>query len=112
MSFAVLATTDQLQDDCPFAIEHGEHELLIISHAGQLFAIANECSHARVPLADGQVSECAIECQAHGARFDLRTGQALTKPATRPIEVFPVKVDGTSILVDLDHPVDFSAEAK
>ena len=52
--------------------------------------------------ADGEVDGCTIECWLHGSTFDLRTGKPLALPATKPVPVYPVTVDGDRVLVDVD----------
>ncbi len=42
-----------------------------------------------------------VECALHGSRFDLVTGNPDSPPALRPVQTFPVKVDGDDVLVDL-----------
>jgi 3-phenylpropionate/trans-cinnamate dioxygenase ferredoxin component len=71
------------------------------------FAIADECSHADVPLSDGEVDDCHIECYMHGSRFDLRTGWPDQLPATTPVAVFPISIDGDDVLVDVANPYHF-----
>ena len=70
-----------------------------------VFAIQDVCSHAEVPLSDGDVEGCTLECYMHGSRFDLRTGRPLELPATQPVAVYPVRVDGDQILIDPDNPI-------
>jgi 3-phenylpropionate/trans-cinnamate dioxygenase ferredoxin component len=69
-----------------------------------VFAIHDVCSHADVPLSDGEVDDCEIECWLHGSRFDLRTGKPTGPPATTPVPVYPVRVDGDDVLVDRQPP--------
>ena len=57
------------------------------------------CSHSEADLADGEVYDCKVECPLHGAEFDLKTGEALTLPATKPVTVFTTEVDGDSLVV-------------
>jgi nitrite reductase/ring-hydroxylating ferredoxin subunit len=59
-----------------------------------VFAINDRCSHADVALSDGEVEDCAIECWLHGSAFDLRTGAPLSLPATVPVPVHAVRVEG------------------
>ena len=63
------------------------------------YAIQNMCSHSEANLADGEVYDCKVECPLHGAEFDLKTGEALTLPATKPVTVFTTKVDGDSLVI-------------
>jgi len=71
---------------------------------GGLHAIRDVCSHADVALSEGEVDGCTIECWLHGSRFDLRTGQPSGPPATSPVPVYRVSVEGDGddavVLVD------------
>jgi 3-phenylpropionate/trans-cinnamate dioxygenase ferredoxin subunit len=66
-----------------------------------VFAVHDECTHGAVPLSDGEVDGCTIECWMHGSRFDLRTGAALNLPATDPVRTFPVRVVEGIVEVDV-----------
>ncbi|CAB4880172.1 MAG: Rieske 2Fe-2S domain-containing protein [Actinobacteria bacterium] len=59
-----------------------------------VFAIKDVCSHADVPLSEGEVEGCAIECWLHGSQFDLRTGAPRTLPAVSAVPVYEVRVAG------------------
>ena len=65
------------------------------------YAIGDRCSHEDFSLADGEVlsSEVEIECAKHGSTFDLRTGQPCSLPATRPVPVYDVEIDGDDVSV-------------
>ncbi|MBI9115014.1 non-heme iron oxygenase ferredoxin subunit [Sanguibacter suaedae] len=87
----------------------GPVEVAIVRDAdGELHAISDVCSHGAVPLSEGEVDGCFIECWLHGSTFDLRTGQPNQLPAVRPVPVYPVSVDGERVLVDVDAPLSFS----
>jgi 3-phenylpropionate/trans-cinnamate dioxygenase ferredoxin component len=66
-------------------------------------AVTDRCSHEDYSLSEGEVyaSECEIECWKHGSLFSLVTGEPLTLPATLPIDVYPVVVDGDEVAVVL-----------
>jgi 3-phenylpropionate/trans-cinnamate dioxygenase ferredoxin subunit len=76
---------------------------------GSVHVIDDTCSHAEVSLAEGEVEDCSIECWLHGSRFDLRTGRPTGLPATKPIAVYPVTVEGGTVLADLSAPLTASA---
>ena len=80
-------------DELPVAIVHAED--------GEFYAIYDECSHAEVPLSEGDVEDCTIECWLHGSRFDLKTGQPTGLPATEPVPVYPVQVRDGEVYVCL-----------
>ena len=58
------------------------------------FAVDDTCTHAEVSLAEGELNGCQIECWMHGANFDIRTGVALTPPATIALNTYPVQIVG------------------
>ncbi len=71
------------------------------SSDGEVHAIRDVCSHADVPLSEGEVDDHTLECWLHGSRFDLRTGKPTGLPATQPVPVYPVRVDGDDVHVDV-----------
>jgi 3-phenylpropionate/trans-cinnamate dioxygenase ferredoxin subunit len=68
------------------------------------YAIYDECSHASIALSEGEVEGDQIECWLHGSMFDLRTGKPTNLPATEPVAIYPVKVEGDDVLVDVNAP--------
>ena len=69
----------------------------------EFFAVGDRCSHEDYSLSEGEVleDECEIECWKHGSTFDLRTGEPCSLPATKPVPVFTVKIDGADVMVEL-----------
>ncbi|GII79248.1 hypothetical protein Sru01_42300 [Sphaerisporangium rufum] len=53
-------------------------------------------------LSEGDVYDDTLECWLHGSCFDVRTGKPTGPPATRPVPVYRVKLDGDDVLVSLD----------
>jgi 3-phenylpropionate/trans-cinnamate dioxygenase ferredoxin component len=78
----------------------------IVRSEGEVFAIHDVCSHAEVALSEGDVEDGEVECWLHGSRFDLRTGHPTGLPATEPVPIYPVKVDGDDVLVDVGNPLN------
>ena len=50
-------------------------------------------------LADGLLEGCAIECPFHAGTFDVRTGEALTRPCVDKIKSYPVKIEDDIVYV-------------
>ena len=48
---------------------------------------------------DGELDGEEVECECHGSRFNVRTGQVLNGPATENLELYSVRVDGDDVLV-------------
>ena len=106
MSFTRACSVTDLEDGKPLAVTVAETTVAIVRDGEDFYAIYDECSHAAIPLSEGDVEGCYIECWLHGSRFDLRTGEPTTLPAFEPVAVYPVQVDGDDLLVDLDHPIN------
>lgn len=80
-----------LVDGCPI--------LVVRDSGGTVNAIDDTCTHAEISLSEGFVEGSVVECWAHGARFDLRSGSAMTLPADEPLRVHGVSVqDGIVFL--------------
>jgi 3-phenylpropionate/trans-cinnamate dioxygenase ferredoxin subunit len=77
---------------------------IAVVHAGDdaFYAVYDECSHQSIPLSEGEVDGCTLECWLHGSRFDLRTGAPTGLPATRPVPVYPVEVRDGDVYVTLE----------
>jgi 3-phenylpropionate/trans-cinnamate dioxygenase ferredoxin component len=71
--------------------------------ADEWYAIGDRCSHADYSLSEGDVwaDDHEIECPKHGSTFDLRTGEPQSLPATQPVPVYPVRVEGDDVIVEL-----------
>ncbi len=101
--FARACALSDLSDDEPLAVEVNGEPVAIVKACGGVYAIRDVCSHAEVPLSEGDIDGCAIECWLHGSRFDLRTGKPTGMPATEPVPVYPVKIEGDDVLVAIDQ---------
>jgi 3-phenylpropionate/trans-cinnamate dioxygenase ferredoxin subunit len=75
----------------------------IVRSEGQVYAIYDVCSHAEVPLSEGEVEDATIECWLHGSRFDLNSGKPIGLPATKPVPVYQTKIDGDDVFVRLEE---------
>ncbi|SEQ56296.1 non-heme iron oxygenase ferredoxin subunit [Microlunatus flavus] len=95
-----------LARESALAVEIGRDDVAIVRSGERVYAIADECSHAAIPLSEGDVGDGEIECYLHGSRFDLTTGQPLGLPATEPVAVYRVEVVGDDVFVDLEAQPD------
>ena len=80
----------------------GRHMVLVVRSGGAYFAVEDICTHDGAELAGGTIEGAEIICPRHGARFCLRTGEALTPPAYEPIRVFATKIDDGHLWVRSD----------
>ena len=68
---------------------------------GEFCATDNICTHEYALLSEGWLEHGCIECPLHAAQFDVRTGKALSTPADEDLKVFPVKVEGDDLMVQV-----------
>jgi 3-phenylpropionate/trans-cinnamate dioxygenase ferredoxin subunit len=106
MTFTKAASLTELKDAEPLAVTVGGVDVAVVRSGEEVFAIQDECSHANIQLSEGDVEGCLIECWLHGSTFDLRTGKPTTLPAFQPVPVYPVRVDGDDVLVDVENPMN------
>jgi 3-phenylpropionate/trans-cinnamate dioxygenase ferredoxin component len=106
MAFVRACAAGEVGDGTALRVEVDGLDVAIVRNGDDLYAIEDECSHAQVALSEGDVEGCEIECWMHGSRFDLRTGKPTGPPATEPVPIFAVKVDGADVLIDIDSPLD------
>jgi 3-phenylpropionate/trans-cinnamate dioxygenase ferredoxin subunit len=103
MAIIHIATLDEIPTNGMRGFVYGEQRIAIYRCGETIYATDNICTHAEADLSDGwlDTDDCTVECPLHGARFDLRTGQALSLPAYLPVAVYPVTIDGNLVLVEL-----------
>ncbi|MED5232296.1 MAG: non-heme iron oxygenase ferredoxin subunit [Actinomycetota bacterium] len=103
MSGIRACTLADLADGVALRVVLDGRPVALVRLRDQVYAIDDTCSHAEVSLAEGEVDvdECALECWKHGSLFDLRTGEALTLPAVRPVDVHEATVVVDEVFVTL-----------
>lgn len=92
---------DDLSIDVPAAVTIDKIEVCLVRTCGSVFAVRDRCTHGDVPLSEGEVDRCAVECWLHGSRFDLRSGSVLNPPATKALQTFPVELSDGWVTVGL-----------
>ncbi|MDQ1629668.1 MAG: 3-phenylpropionate/trans-cinnamate dioxygenase ferredoxin component [Actinomycetota bacterium] len=99
--FVKATTVDAVPDGGAVRVTINGVPVAIVRSEGEVYAIHDVCSHANVALSEGEVDDQTIECWLHGSRFDLLTGKPTGLPATQPVPVYPVKIDGDDVLVSV-----------
>ena len=101
-AFAAALPADQVALGSAVRVVVGDRAIAVVHADEGFFAVDDRCSHADVSLAEGDVVDCTIECWLHGSAFDLRSGEPLTPPATRPIRVYQTRLTSDGIIeIDL-----------
>jgi 3-phenylpropionate/trans-cinnamate dioxygenase ferredoxin subunit len=103
MAEHVVARVEDLPEAAAVPVEVEGTPVAVVRVGASVYAVADRCSHQDVPLSEGSVDvyDCSIECIKHGSTFDLRTGEPLCLPATRPVAVYSVEVRDGDVVVSL-----------
>jgi 3-phenylpropionate/trans-cinnamate dioxygenase ferredoxin subunit len=99
--FVDVGPVTELENGERLFLEVDGSAIVIFNILGELFAIGDVCSHDDGPLGDGELDDDKIVCPRHGAKFDVKTGKALSLPAVVDIPVYPVRVRAGNIEVGL-----------
>jgi 3-phenylpropionate/trans-cinnamate dioxygenase ferredoxin subunit len=83
----------------------GKPVAVVMDSAGAVHALGDTCTHGEISLSEGFVEDDALECWAHGSKFDLATGKPRNFPAYEPVPVYTVSVEGDDVLVDVDQTI-------
>ena len=81
------------------AVKVGIQEVLLVNVGGVIHALDNWCNHQRYRLSAGDVDGEEVRCDLHGSKFNVVTGEATNPPATEPMKVFEVRLDGSDVLI-------------
>jgi 3-phenylpropionate/trans-cinnamate dioxygenase ferredoxin subunit len=99
-----LCAFEELGDGAARRFDVGSVRVAVVRIGDEVFAVGDRCTHADISLSEGEVdaAECTLECWKHGSLFDLRTGEALSLPATRPTPVYEAKVVDGRVMVAVE----------
>jgi len=95
-----VGDAETLADSASLSTDIEGLTLLVVRCGSELYAVEDRCTHDGEPLGSAEVESCQIVCPRHGARFCVRTGEALTPPAYEPLRTFKVRVAAGRILVE------------
>ena len=101
MSAHVACRLDELASGAARRFDVEGRSIAVVRIGDDVYAIRDECSHASIPLSEGDVEGCEIECWLHGSRFDVRTGKPVNFPATEAVPTYPTQIEGDTVMVDL-----------
>jgi len=94
-----VASIDELSESSGRRVDIAGHRIALFLIDDDVYAIGDRCTHAEASLADGEVFDRAVECPRHGSEFDVASGEPRSLPATRPVPVYVVEVDGSDVFV-------------
>ncbi len=95
------ASVDQIEADEPLGVKVNGKAICLYNVEGEIYATADECTHAFARLSSGFLEGCHIECPIHNGRFDVRTGAPAGGPVEDPVETYRVEVRDGEVFVAL-----------
>ena len=98
-----VARADELAPGQWRVVDVDGTQIVVFNVDGEHHAIEDVCTHDGGQLTGGHVEGDVIVCPRHGARFCIRTGEALSAPAYEPTATFPVRVENGEIQVRDDR---------
>jgi len=88
-------------ETAPLSAEVDGYSIIVLRCGAELYAIEDRCTHDGESLEGADVENCQVVCPRHGARFCLRSGEALTPPAYEPVRTFKAREQTGRILVEV-----------
>jgi len=99
--FVKVASLDEIPPGGSMLVEVDMVRVALFNLNGEIYAIEDVCTHDGGPLVEGRVVDgCEVECPRHGARFDIRTGEAVRFPAFEPTKTYAVRVEGQDVWME------------
>jgi nitrite reductase/ring-hydroxylating ferredoxin subunit len=102
MTWHTAAQMGEIDEQTPHAVTIETHLIALFRRGDQVYATSNVCTHEHVLLSDGYLDGDCIECPLHQGSFNIVTGEAVSPPVVVDIKTYPVKIEGDSVLVQLD----------
>jgi len=98
-----VGRVEAISPDSPVHIEIDGAGIAVFKLGDAFYAIEDVCTHDGGQLTGGCVENDQIICPRHGARFSIKTGEALTAPAYEPTATFPVRIENGIVQVRDDR---------
>jgi len=99
--FEAVASVGELMEGTVLQrVRSGGDAVCLVRHNGEISALSDICTHQHFSMSLGDLlKDGTLQCAWHGARYDCRTGEVKQVPATSPLPVFQVRLEGDRILV-------------
>ena len=100
--FVTAIKTNEIPVDAVKAIDVRGTRIAVANVGGTYYAFDDACSHEQCSLTDeGDLTATTITCTCHGSQFDVRTGKVLAPPATVPVRVYPTRIEGDALQIEV-----------
>ena len=99
--FVRVCALSDLPAEGAIGVDIGDTPVAVVRAGDEVYALHDVCSHEEVPLSEGDIYDCTVECYLHGSCLDLRSGKPTGPPATKPVPTYRVKIEGDDVYVAL-----------
>ena len=99
--FIRVATVAEVPPGTIKAVEVQGLQIALYNLGGEFFATQEHCTHADAPLTDGAIEDGEVICPWHGARFNIKNGQATCGPAYGDLSTYRVRVVGDAVEIEV-----------
>ena len=96
----LVGNVTDFEEGTPLIVDFDYETAALYKIGDKIYALEDRCSHDDGPLADGDVEGCEVICPRHGARFNIKTGEALSMPAVEEVMTYAVKIEGDEVFVE------------
>ena len=101
MQYIAVCELGEIEEGNRLSIEIDDKPIVIFNVNGEFYAIDQKCTHRHGPLDEGELDGHVVVCPWHGAQFDVRTGKALTLPAVKSLNTYPIRVQDGMIEIGI-----------
>ncbi|MCC5814231.1 MAG: non-heme iron oxygenase ferredoxin subunit [Leptospira sp.] len=101
MAFKKIAKIQEIKEGKIYSFSWKHLDIAIVKTNNEYYAFEDICSHDGGSISEGVLEGDKVICPRHFAEFSMKSGEALTMPATENISVFPVRVQGEDLEVDV-----------
>jgi 3-phenylpropionate/trans-cinnamate dioxygenase ferredoxin subunit len=100
--FVTAIKTNEIPVGSITAVDIRGTRVVVANVGGTYYPFDDACTHEQCSLAEeGELAGTIVTCTCHGSEFDVQTGKVLAPPATLPVKVYPVEVDGDSLRIEV-----------
>lgn len=100
--FIPVAKTTEVPPTGRLVVEVQERMVVVVRIQGEYYCLDDMCTHDGGTLGDGELDDHCLVCPRHGAKFDVRTGEPRSMPATEPTATHDIQVRGDTIWIRLN----------
>ena len=101
MSLQKIASLDDLWSGEMLSLEVAGENILLVNVDDRIYAYSDACPHQKSRLSEGSLTGRTLRCARHHWEFDVCTGRGIN-PQSACLKVFPVSIESTDILLNLD----------